>query len=251
LVDFALEIWWTTATALLSVGLFVWCAGLFLARDHPPAGALEIVGVGKQWMWLFQHADGRREVNELHVPLGRPVVVTLSSQDVIHSLFIPSFRMKMDAVPGRQTRLWFEPTLAGTFDLFCAEYCGTQHSEMRGHIVVMPPEDFAAWLANGPTEASLVEQGATLFRALGCSGCHGPSATVHAPKLEGLFGRPVGLASRQTVIADEAYLRDSILEPQKDVVGGFEPIMPAYQGLIEEDDVIKLVAYIKSLGGSS
>ncbi len=246
-----LEVFWTTATALMALGLFLWGATLFLERDHPPAGALEVIGVGKQWMWLFQHANGRREVNDLHVPLGQPVVVTLSSQDVIHSLFIPAFRMKMDAVPGRETKLWFEASRAGTYDLFCAEYCGTQHSEMRGHITVMAPEDFATWLASGPTEASLVEQGATLFRALGCSGCHGPSATVHAPRLEGLYGRPVGLATKQTVIADDAYIRDSILEPQKQVVGGFEPIMPAYQGLIEEDDVQKLVAYIKSLGDAS
>ena len=242
-----LEVSWTSATALMALGIFLWGAWLFLERDHPPADALEIAGIGKQWMWLFEHANGRREVNELHVPLGRPVVVDLSSEDVIHSMFVPAFRLKMDAVPGRQTRLWFEATRAGTFDLFCAEYCGTQHSEMRGHIVVMPEEQFAAWLAAAPSAASRVEQGQTLFRALGCSGCHGPSATVHAPRLEGLYGHPVGLANRETVIADDQYIRDSILQPQKQVVGGFEPIMPSYQNLITEDDLGKLVAYIKSL----
>lgn len=241
------EIGWTSATGLMALGIFFWGASLFLERDHPPAGSLEIQGIGKQWMWTFEHANGRREINELHVPLETPVMVSLSSEDVIHSMFVPAFRMKMDAVPGRVTKLWFQPTRAGTYDLFCAEYCGTQHSEMRGHVVVMPQQDFAAWLAAAPSEQSLVTQGQSLFRALGCSGCHGPSATVHAPNLEGLFGHPVGLANRETKIADEAYIRDSILQPQKDVVAGFDPIMPSYQGLMTEDDLGKLVAYIKSL----
>jgi cytochrome c oxidase subunit 2 len=242
-----LEVSWTSATALMALGIFVWGAWLFLQRDHPPPGALEIAGTGKQWMWIFEHANGRREINELHVPLGQPVVVRLSSEDVIHSLFVPAFRMKMDAVPGRTTQLWFQATRAGTYDLFCAEYCGTQHSGMRGYVDVMQPQDFAQWLASGPTQESLTEQGQTLFRALGCSGCHGPSATVHAPELENLYGHPVGLTRGQTVIADEAYLRDSILQPKKDVVGGFDPIMPSFQGLITEDDLMKLIAYIKSL----
>jgi cytochrome c oxidase subunit 2 len=245
-----LEVTWTTATALMALGIFLWGADLFLERDHPPAGSLQIAGIGKQWMWTFEHENGRREINELHVPLGEPVVVTLSSEDVIHSMFVPAFRLKMDAVPGRTTQLWFQTTRAGTYDLFCAEYCGTQHSEMRGHVYVMEPQAFAQWLAAAPTTASLVQQGEALFRALGCSGCHGPSATVHAPKLEGLFGHPVGLGTSQTVIADEGYIRDSILQPQKQVVGGFDPIMPSYQGLITEDDLGKLVAYIKSLAPS-
>ena len=245
-----IEVGWTTATALMALGIFLWGADLFLERDHPPAGSIEIAGIGKQWMWIFEHANGRREINELHVPLGQPVVVNLSSEDVIHSLFVPAFRMKMDAVPGRETKLWFEATKAGTYDLFCAEYCGTQHSEMRGHVEVMPANQFAAWLAAEPSTASLVEQGQTLFRALGCSGCHGPSATVHAPKLEGLFGHPVGLSNRETVIADDEYIRDSILQPKKQVVGGFDPIMPSYQGLITEDDLGKLVAYVKSLASA-
>jgi cytochrome c oxidase subunit 2 len=245
-----LEVGWTSATALMALGIFFWGAWLFLERDHPPIGAIEIAGIGRQWMWIFEHANGRREINELHVPLGQAVVVNLSSEDVIHSLFVPAFRMKMDAVPGRETKLWFEATTAGTYDLFCAEYCGTQHSEMRGHVEVMPEEQFAAWLAAEPAPQSLVAQGQTLFRALGCSGCHGPSATVHAPRLEGLFGHPVGLSNRETVVADDQYIRDSILQPQKQVVGGFEAIMPSYQGLISEDDLGKLVAYIRSLANA-
>lgn len=245
-----LEVSWTTATALMALGIFLWGAELFLQRDHPPPDSLHISGIGKQWMWIFEHENGRREIDELHVPVGRPVVVSLSSEDVIHSMFVPAFRMKMDAVPGRQTQLWFQATRAGTYDLFCAEYCGTQHSEMRGHVVVMEPQDFAKWLASGPTVESLVQQGQALFRGLGCSGCHGPSATVHAPKLEGVYGHPVGLATSQTVIADDGYIRDSILQPKKQVVGGFDPIMPSYQGLITEDDLGKLVAYIKSLANS-
>jgi cytochrome c oxidase subunit 2 len=245
--NLVLEVAWTTASATIALGIFLWGASLFLERDNPPANAIAIAGFGRQWMWKFEHANGRREVNELHVPLGRPVVVTLASEDVIHSLFIPAFRVKQDAVPGRTTRLWFEATKAGSYDLFCAEYCGTQHSEMRGQVIVLPEEQFAAWLVRGPTEQSLVEQGATLFRALGCSGCHGPGGTVRAPPLEGVYGHPVALDGRRTVLADEAYLRDSILQPQKDVAAGYEPVMPSFDGLIEEDDLMKVIAYLKSL----
>jgi cytochrome c oxidase subunit 2 len=246
--SFWLEASWIGATGLIALGIFLWGANLFLERDAPPADAMLIAAFGKQWMWKFEHPNGRREVNELHIPVDRPVLVSLSSEDVIHSLFIPAFRVKQDAVPGRQSKLWFEATRAGTYDLFCAEYCGTQHSEMRGRIIVMPPEEFTSWLAMAPSTQSLVEQGATLFRALGCSGCHGPGGTVRAPRLEGVFGHPVALADRRTVLADEAYIRDSILEPQKDVAAGYDPVMPSFNGLIEEDDLMKLVAYVQSLG---
>jgi cytochrome c oxidase subunit 2 len=198
-------------------------------------------------MWTFEHQNGKRELNELHVPVGKPVIVNLSSEDVIHSLFIPAFRVKQDAVPGRQTRLWFEATQVGTYDLFCAEYCGSQHSEMRGKVIVMPEAEFATWLAQGPTEQPLVAQGEELFRALGCSGCHGPNSTVRAPRLDGVYGHPVALSDRRTVVADEAYIRDSILQPLKDVAAGYDPVMPAFQGLISDADLSKLVAYIKSL----
>jgi cytochrome c oxidase subunit 2 len=246
--NFWLEATWIGATGLIALGIFLWGANLFLERDAPPSDAMLIAAFGKQWMWKFEHSNGRREVNELHIPVNRPVLVSLSSEDVIHSLFIPAFRVKQDAVPGRVAKLWFEATRPGTYDLFCAEYCGTQHSEMRGRIVVMPPEDFTSWLGMAPSAQSLVEQGATLFRGFGCSGCHGPGGTVRAPPLEGVFGHPVPLADRRTVLADEAYIRDSILEPLKDVVAGYEPVMPSFKGLIEEDDLMKLVAYVKSLG---
>lgn len=246
--NFWLEASWITATGLIALGIFLWGANLFLERDAPPSDAMMIAAFGKQWMWKFEHPNGRREVNELHIPVGRPVLVSLSSEDVIHSLFIPAFRVKQDAVPGRVAKLWFEATKTGTFDLFCAEYCGTQHSEMRGRVVVLPPEEFTSWLAMAPSTQSLVEQGATLFHGLGCSGCHGPGGTVRAPRLEGVFGHPVALADRRTVLADEAYIRDSILEPLQDVAAGYEPVMPSFKGLIEEDDLMKLVAYVKSLG---
>jgi cytochrome c oxidase subunit 2 len=246
--SFWLEAGWISASTLVALGLFLWGAQLFLARDTPPPNAMIIAAFGKQWMWKFEHDNGRREVNELHVPVNRPVLVSLSAEDVIHSLFIPAFRIKQDAVPGRVTKLWFEATRTGTYDLFCAEYCGTQHSEMRGRIVVMAPEEFTSWLAMAPSTQSLVQQGEVLFRGLGCSGCHGPGGTVRAPPLEGVFGHPVPLADRRTVLADEAYVRDSILEPLKDVVASYEPVMPSFNGLIEEDDLMKLVAYVKSLG---
>ncbi len=242
-----LEAGWTTVAAVVALAIFAWGAKLYLDRDRPPAGAMEIAGFGKQWMWKFEHANGRREINELHVPTGRPVVVTLAAEDVIHSMFVPAFRLKMDAVPGRTTRLWFEATKQGTYDLFCAEYCGAEHSEMRGYVYVMAPEDFAGWLAAAPSEQSLAEQGHALFRALGCSGCHDPGGTVRAPSLEGVYGHPVALANRQTRLADDAYLRDSILQPLKEVAAGYEPVMPSFDGLVDEDELGKLIAYIKSL----
>jgi len=243
-----IEVAWTSASALIALGIFIWGASLFLERDNPPAGAIEIQGFGKQWMWKFEHDNGRREINELHVPAGKPVIVKLGSEDVIHSLFIPAFRVKQDAVPGMATSLWFEATKPGTYDLFCAEYCGTEHSRMRGHVTVMTDQDFAAWLAASPSTQTLAEEGAALFRSYGCSGCHGPGGTVRAPRLEGVFGHPVALADRRTVMADEAYIRDSILNPTKDVAAGYDPIMPSFKDLIEEDDLMRLVAYVKSLG---
>lgn len=245
--NLVMEVAWTSATTVIAFVLFGWGAVLFVQRDHPPRDAIEISGIGRQWMWQFEHAEGRRELNELHVPVGKPVIVHLASQDVIHSLFIPAFRIKQDAVPGMATSLWFEATKTGTFDLFCAEFCGTQHSEMRGHVIVMPLEDYSRWLTQGPTTQSLASQGETLFRALGCSGCHGPGSTVRAPDLTGVYGHPVALESLRTVIADEAYLRDSILQPAKDVAAGYEPIMPSFDGLIEEADLSKIIAYLKSL----
>lgn len=246
-----LEIGWTGASLVAAFIIFGWGAELYVYRDRPPAGALEIAGLGKQWMWTFRHAGGQREINELHVPAGKPVIVSLASQDVIHSFYVPAFRLKQDAVPGRTTHLWFIADKPGRYHLFCAEYCGTQHSEMGGWVTVMQPEDFAKWLAAQGQDESLAEGGGRLFRALGCSGCHGPSSKVRAPDLTGIYGKPVALSNSQTVMADEAYLRDSILQPAKQIAAGYDPIMPSFDGLIDESELQMLVAYLKSLSATS
>jgi len=248
-----LEIGWTTAATLIAFGLFAWGAELYAERVRPPPNALHILGLGKQWMWRFEHPGGQREIDELHIPTGRPVVVELASQDVIHSFFVPAFRVKQDAVPGMSTSVWFEATKPGTYQLFCAEFCGTQHSEMHGDVVAMEPERFATWLQAQPAGDDLAAAGGKLFRALGCSGCH-MGSNVRAPDLTNLYGHPVALASSATVIADQRYIRDSILDPKKEVAAGYDPIMPSFAGLIGEDELQELVAYIRSLsdeGGRS
>jgi cytochrome c oxidase subunit 2 len=203
--------------------------------------------VAKQWMWRLQHPDGRREINELHVARGRAVKLIMTSEDVIHSFFVPAFRVKQDVLPGRYTTLWFTATKDGEFHLFCAEYCGTDHARMGGRIVVLEPAEYARWLNAATPARSMAERGAQLFRQLGCSGCHAAAATVAAPKLEGLYGKPVPLEGGGTVIADERYLRDSILLPRKEVVAGYAPIMPSFAGAVSEDQLLDLIAYIKSL----
>jgi cytochrome c oxidase subunit 2 len=242
-----LEVSWTTASLVIAFVFFGWGAELFLQRDRPPADALQIAGLGKQWMWEFRHPGGQREIDALHVPAGRPVVVSLASQDVIHSFFVPAFRVKQDAVPGRTTHVWFTATKPGRYHLFCAEYCGTQHSEMGGWVTVMPPEQYAAWLKKQGEGETLAAGGEKLFRALGCSGCHGNSSKVRAPDLANVYGRPVALEGKQTVIADERYLRDSILNPGKQVAAGYTPVMPSFDGLIDEGELQMIIAYLKSL----
>jgi cytochrome c oxidase subunit 2 len=242
-----LEIGWTLASLIIAFAIFGWGATLFMRRDHPPADALQIAGLGKQWMWEFRHPGGQREIDELHVPVGKPVVVSLASQDVIHSFFVPAFRVKQDAVPGRTTHVWFTATEPGHYHLFCAEYCGTQHSEMGGWVDALPPEQYAAWLSDQGEGETLAATGEKLFRALGCSGCHGNSSKVRAPPLENVYGRPVALANDATVIADERYLRDSILQPKKEVAAGYEPVMPSFDGLVDEAELQMLLAYLKSL----
>ena len=241
-----LEIAWTGASLVIAFALFGWGAVLFMGEHEPPQQSLHILAVGKQWMWKFQHPGGQREIDDLHVPVGQPVVVELASEDVIHSLFIPAFRVKQDAVPGMSTSLWFTATAPGTYHLFCSEFCGTAHSAMEGSLVAMLPQDYAAWLNSQPTVDSPVAEGAALYRGLGCSGCH-EGGTVHAPSLHNLFGRPVPLSNSSTVVADAAYIRDSILDPNKQVVAGYAAIMPSFAGLVSESDVMNLVAYIQSL----
>jgi len=242
------EIGWTLATLLTFIFLFWWASSADLSSLAAPPHALEIHVVAKQWMWKTQHTNGAREINALHVPLNRPVHLLMSSQDVIHSFFVPAFRVKQDVVPGRDTDIWFEASKTGTFPLLCAEYCGTNHSAMRGEIVVMRPEDYANWLTRQPEGDDLVHEGARLFVSQGCSGCHAASSNVHAPRLAGLYGRAVQLADGRTVTADDAYLRDSILQSKRDVVAGFEPIMPSFKGLLDDGEIQSLTAFIRSLG---
>jgi cytochrome c oxidase subunit 2 len=196
-------------------------------------------------MWQAEHANGRREIDELHLARGEPVRLVLATEDVIHSFYVPAFRVKQDAVPGRYTSIRFTPTREGEYRLHCAEYCGTDHARMGGKVVVMAPAAFSAWLSNGNANASLAAQGFELFRSKGCSGCH-VNSTVHAPDLVAIYGRTIHLADGRSVVADEAYLRDSILLPKRDVVAGYEPIMPSFQGQLSESEIAALVSYLKS-----
>jgi cytochrome c oxidase subunit 2 len=243
------EISWAVVPFLLLLVFYVWSTRLYFDIHEPPAGALEVQVVAKQWMWKFQHVGGQREINELHVPINRPVKLTMASQDVIHSLFIPALRLKQDVVPGRYTSLWFTADKAGTYPIRCSQFCGTDHSLMGGSLYVLSAKDYARWLDKAGVDESLAAQGADLFRSRGCSGCHGPSSTVHAPHLEGLFGKEVPLQDGRVVVADEQYVRDSILLPHSQVAAGYPDIMPTFQNVLSEADVLKLVAYIKSLGG--
>jgi cytochrome c oxidase subunit 2 len=243
----ALELTWTIIPFVLAMIMFAWGADLFFRLSRPPRDAMEITVVGKQWMWKIQHPDGTREINELHVPVGRPVRITLGSEDVIHNFSLPAFRVKMDAVPGRLTTLWFEATKVGTYHLFCAEYCGTNHSAMIGEVIVMLPEDYEAWLGGGRTTGTPVENGERLFADLACITCHKEDSTGRGPSLLGLFGSTVDLADGRSVVADENFIRESIMNSQAKVVRGYQPIMPAFQGMVSEENLLQLIAYIKSL----
>ncbi|MBV9298838.1 MAG: cytochrome c oxidase subunit II [Verrucomicrobia bacterium] len=244
------EIAWTLIPFFVFCGLFFWAADVYFAMSRPPGGATEIHVVGKQWMWKIQHPDGRREINELHVPVGRPVKLIMTSEDVIHDFFVPAFRAKQDVVPGRYTTEWFTPTKPGRYHLFCSQYCGTNHSTMVGWVYVMEPAEHARWLNQVAVSESLVAEGERHFHSRGCSGCHAPNSQIHAPLLEGIYGKPVPLSDGTIVIADEQYLRDSILLPNKQVAAGYEPIMPTFQGRISEEEVNAIVAYLKHLTDS-
>jgi len=245
----ALEVTWTVIPLFITMILFVWGASVFFAMSRPPDETLDIYVVGKQWMWKVQHLDGQREIDELHVPVGRAVKLIMTSEDVIHSFFIPAFRVKADVIPGRYTTLWFQSTTPGRYHLFCAEYCGTKHSGMIGQIVVMEPSEYQTWLSGGSPEGSLASTGAKLFADLACNTCHRSDAQGRGPVLEGLFGKTVTLQSGETVAVDEAYVRESILMPSAKVAAGFQPIMPTFQGLVTEEQLLALVEYVKSLRG--
>jgi len=248
LPEMKIEITWTVIPLIIFTGLFAWGTKVYFKIERPPPDAMEIDVVGKQWMWKIQHPEGKREINELHIPLGRSIKLTLASQDVIHSFFLPEFRIKQDVVPGRYTSLWLKANKLGTFHLFCSEYCGTHHSAMTGRVIVMEPAAYEAWLMHGETGPSLAQSGERLYRELGCSGCHENSTIVHAPPLAGLFGRTVPLQTGQFVTADEGYLRDSILLPARDIAAGYTNDMPSFQGRVNEEQLLDLIAYIKSLG---
>jgi cytochrome c oxidase subunit 2 len=245
------EIGWTSATLFLFLFIFWWGASSQLSALNAPANALEIHVVAKQWMWRVQQPGGARELNEMHVPERTPVRLVMTSEDVIHDLYVPALRLKQDILPGRYTDMWFTPIRTGVFHLTCAEFCGTDHSRMAGRLVVVPAQEYARWTTAQPQGDDLAHQGEALFRSLGCSGCHAPNASVHAPDLHGVYGRMVHLSDGRALIADGAYLRDSILLPNKDVVAGFQPIMPSFRGVVTEEQLTSLLAYLKSLSAAS
>ena len=242
-----LELMWSIIPLGIAMGIFAWSASIYFDIYRPPDETLQIYAVGKRWMWKFQHIDGQREINELHVPVGRAVKVTMTSEDVIHDLFLPAFRVKADVIPGRYTTLWFNATKAGEYHLFCAEYCGTKHSGMIGRVVVMEPTEYQAWLSGGAGEMSLAARGQKAFTDFACNTCHLDDAGGRGPSLNGLYGSQVRLANGTTVVADDAYLRESILNPQAKLVAGYQPLMPTFQGLVNEEALMGLIEHVKSM----
>jgi len=242
------EIGWTTATLGAFLILFVWGAAIYVWLFQVPPSDEEVYVVAKQWMWKTEHPGGQREIDALHVPVDKTIRVVMASEDVIHSFFVPAFRIKHDVVPGTLETIWFKPTKTGTFKLECTQFCGLQHATMQGDVVVLSGPDYARWLTQQGVHESLAEQGEAVFRAHGCSGCHDANSTVHAPPLAGLYGTYVHLQDGSVRLADEAYIRDCILTPRSFTVAGYPPVMPDFSGQLGEDDLMKLVAYIKSLG---
>lgn len=245
--NLGVELTWILVPFALFVAAFIWSLSLFALARTPPADARTIYVVAKQWMWKVEHSGGQREINTVHVPLGEPVRLTMTSQDVIHSFYVPAFRLKQDVLPGRYTQLWFVATQPGTFPLFCTQYCGMNHAKMSGAVVVMRRAEYAHWLDGHASGGSLALRGAQVFRSHGCSGCHSPNAAVHAPDLTGLYGQAVHLADGRTMIADERYLHDCILLPAGQVVAGYPPLMPSFSGQLSEEELLAVIAYIKSL----
>jgi cytochrome c oxidase subunit 2 len=241
-----LELFWTAVPLAIALFIFVWGVEVYFHLAQPPQDAMEIYVVGKQWMWKMQHPDGQREINELHVPVGQPVKLTMISEDVVHSFFIPAFRTKADVLPGRYTHTWFHATKTGRYHIFCAQYCGTNHAGMVGSIVVLEPAEYQTWLRSH-AEGSMALEGRKLFLHYQCISCHANDAMARGPSLEDLYQREVTLRDGRRVLADETYLRKSIVNPDADVVAGFEPIMPSFQGQISEEELLKLVAFLKTL----
>lgn len=249
----AIEMTWMIIPFLISLVFFFWAGSVYLRQQNPPPNAMQITALGRQWMWKFQHPGGQWEINDLHVPVGMPVRINIESQDVVHSLYIPALREQEEAVPGRTTQMWFTADRVGAYKLFCSELCGADHSLMAGTLYVMSRSDYQTWLQQFSTSPTLVSGGKSLFQSYGCSGCHGGNAngTSRAPALAGVYGRAVPLSDGNTVLADDAYLRDSILQPKQQIVAGYKPIMPSFSGAISDAELAQIVAYIKSLGDRS
>ena len=243
-----IEFGWTTLPTLMGLALFAWGAVDYFRIERRPANAIDVDVVGKQWMWKVQHAEGKREINELHIPVDQTVALTLISQDVIHSFFVPAFRVKQDVVPGKYTSEWFKPTRTGEYHIFCSQYCGTQHAQMIGRVVVMQPQAYENWLKTGEQTESIVLAGERLFHDRGCSGCHALNSRFRAPLLQGLYRHPVPLADGTLLTADDQYLRDSILQPAKQITAGYDNIMPSFSGHLTEEEIMQLIAYLKAIG---
>jgi cytochrome c oxidase subunit II len=253
-----LEIAWSVIPLAIALAMFAWGTQVFVEIYRPPADAVTYYGVGKQWMWKFQHPGGQREINRLHVPVGQAIQMKLTSEDVIHSFFVPAFRVKQDAVPGRYTTVWFRATKPGVYHLFCTEYCGGEHSRMIGSVVALEPQHYEEWLAGGGMSGQPVTaSGAELFQQLACQTCHGEGGkgagtsgmAARGPALTGIFGSQVAIADGSTVLADESYVRESILNPMAKVTAGWQPIMPTYQGQVTEEQLTQLISYVRSLSG--
>ena len=246
-----IEIAWTVVPLALFIAMFFWSAKVYYQNVTVPRNALPIYVVAKQWMWHAEHPAGEREINELHVPADRPVELLMTSQDVIHSLSIPDFRVKQDVLPGRYTTLWFNANRPGEYRLYCTQFCGASHSNMVGRVVVMEPAAFQGWLSAHSNVPTMAARGAQRFRQLGCGGCHGPEATVRAPRLEGLFGTQVQLRDGRSVLADERFIRDAVLLPNQDVPAGYDANMPSFRGQVGEEELLEIIEYVKSLGNST
>ena len=242
-----LEATWTIIPLALFLVVFVWGALLYFRIFTPPANSMNIYVVGKQWMWKAEHPGGQHEINALHVPTGRPIQLTMISQDVFHSFSIPDFRVKREVIPGRYTTVWFEATTPGTYHIFCTQYCGTNHSVMIGEVTVLTPEDYQRWTQGSTSGMSLAQNGERLFASMGCNACHSGNAAARGPNLAGVYGSKLQLTNGSEVLVNEAYLRDAILNPSQHITAGYSPIMPTYQGQVSEDGLIDLVEYIKGL----
>ncbi|HVW09401.1 MAG TPA: cytochrome c oxidase subunit II [Bryobacteraceae bacterium] len=250
-LNIPLEVSWTVIPFFAFMGMFAYGAKLYFDIERPPDNAIPVYVIAKQWMWKLQHPGGQREINELHVPIHQPIRLTMTSQDVIHSFYVPEFRIKQDVLPGRYTSIWFEATDPGKYHLLCAEYCGTKHSGMIGWVYAMEPRDYQAWLRDGGAEGSLASMGEKWFHQFACANCHHFDNAGRCPDLRNLFGRAVELNSGETVIADEGYIRESILDPHAKIVNGYQDIMPTFKGQISEEQIIDLISFIKAIGPQS